>query len=123
MKAPTIDIEALLKIKNSVNIQSSVIKSALAKAEQEKNEELEREVMANIARMQKITASAVDTLKKTRAVEKASKEYLTIVAGAEQQYLKDADYEAYKKEVSTAYQCFNEKWDNYRYSSRVYVSL
>lgn len=97
--------EQLLQQKSSVT--NTVIQNALQKLEAKKSEEQERQVIQNMERIQTEVNDAVETLRRIRKMEANAKLYLNAVAAAQQQFLKDADMNAYHHSVRTARTLYN----------------
>jgi hypothetical protein len=100
-----VNIEKLLEKRGEIS--NSVIKSALKKAEEQREKEQEEMILARIGQIQTNTENAVATLRSARKKEKAAKAYLQAMADAEQKFYTDADYNAYRVTENKAIHDYN----------------
>jgi Arc/MetJ-type ribon-helix-helix transcriptional regulator len=101
MEKKTIDVEKLIANAGK-GIASEVIKDAIAEVKKEADKEQKARVIQQIVNIQANTAIAVEQLRKARAIEKKTKEYLQFIADAEQAFYKDADIKAYDQKIASA---------------------
>lgn len=93
-----INVEALLA--KQPGPTNKAIQAALDKVKKQKEEEFSEQLIRQIAMVQKNTQIAVDSLRAIRKKEKQIKDYLTAVAEAEQEFMKDADIDKYSQTIS-----------------------
>lgn len=102
---PKVNIEALLAKKDAIS--NAAIKAALVKLDERKQKEQEELIIEHLSQIQLNTQYAVNLLRQTRKREKLTKDYLTQVAEAEQEFYQNADYKAYSTKVNIAFTVYN----------------
>jgi hypothetical protein len=99
-KAPSIDIEALLK--EADEIASKDIKDALEQAAAAERKQKQDRLISQIRKVRQTTLNAVEHLRNIRKEEQKAKAYLTAIAAAEKNFLCTADASAYDVELREA---------------------
>ena len=102
MKTQNVNVEALVKKAGENKVTNAAIKSAIQTLQNQKQKDLEEQIVGHIATIQSVTESAVKALRVVRAKEKATKRYLQLVANAEQAFYENADYSAYNNALIQA---------------------
>lgn len=101
-----------VKVTGKVNIEDLVkqqeitvplIKRALEAHQREENEKKEKEIISQLKDISENTHNAVQKLRNARKAESACKKYLQVLANAEQQFYKDADYDSYLESTKKAW--------------------
>ena len=76
---------------------AQVIKNALASKKKEEEQKQEKKVLLQLNQIEVRIQNRVQSLRDARAIEKARKKDLSILVEAQEQFLKDADYNAFLK--------------------------
>lgn len=90
--AKKVNIEDLVKQQETT---APLIKRALEAHKRSEEEKKEKEIISQLKNISENTQNAVQRLRDARKAESMCKKYLQEIANAEQQFHKDADYEAY----------------------------
>lgn len=88
------------EVMNNSSPSEKLIAAAIKREQEEYSERKIRRIQENLRQIEKHIESSVVVLRNARAIEKKAKEHLQIILDAQEQFMKDADYEAYHKTVS-----------------------
>ena len=103
-KTKTDAIEALLNKQDTIS--NPVLQRALNKVKEEKEKEIEKDLIENLKSVQDHVDFAVKQLKNQRKLEAASKKYLTAVVEAQLEFHKTANFAVFEEKRAEAYRDF-----------------